>query len=268
VSDVLSRRERFAVVGSTNDVVRNWLADGTPEVCLAIADEQTAGRGRDGRTWRAPAGSSVLLSLGFRPSWLRPEHAWRLAALVSLAMAEATEAVIGGPSGTVHLKWPNDLVSIRDGGIRKLAGVLGETDGLGTTDPRAIVGVGVNVDWVAADFPADLSASMTSLREIAGRPIDREALLDAFLGRLASRVRETRLSGFQEAEWVRRQVTTGRVVDLISPDGSHSVTRATGVDPDSGALLVEDPEAPGTSRPVLVGEISHVRLAEPIVAGV
>jgi BirA family biotin operon repressor/biotin-[acetyl-CoA-carboxylase] ligase len=268
VSDVLSRRERFAVVGSTNDVVRDWLADGTPEVCLAIADEQTAGRGRDDRTWTAPAGSSILLSLGFRPSWLRPQHAWRLAALVSLAMAEAVDAAVGGPRGTVHLKWPNDLVAIRDGAIRKLAGVLGETDGLGTTDPRAVVGMGVNVDWVATEFPADLSGSMTSLREIAGRPIDREAILDAFLGRFASSLRGTRLGGFQEAEWVRRQVTTGRVVDLIAPDGSHSVVRATGVDPDSGALLVEDPEAPGTPRPVVVGEISHVRLAEPIVAGV
>jgi BirA family transcriptional regulator, biotin operon repressor / biotin---[acetyl-CoA-carboxylase] ligase len=268
VSDLLSRREHFTVVGSTNDVVREWLADGTPEVCLAIADEQTAGRGRDGRSWTAPAGSSVLLSLGFRPSWLRPEHAWRLAALVSLAMAEAADVVVGRPSGTVHLKWPNDLVAIRDGGVRKLAGVLGETDGLGTADPRAVVGIGVNVDWDVSDFPADLAGSMTSLREIAGRPIDREAMLDEFLARLASRIQETRLGGFQEAEWVRRQVTTGRVVDLGAPDGSHAVVRATGVDPDSGALLVEDPDAPGTTRPVLVGEISHVRLAEPIVAGV
>jgi BirA family biotin operon repressor/biotin-[acetyl-CoA-carboxylase] ligase len=268
VIDLLSRREHFTVVGSTNDVVRHWLADGTPEVCLAIADEQTAGRGRDGRSWTAPAGSSLLLSLGFRPSWLRPEHAWRLAALVSLAMAEAADAVVGGSTGAVHLKWPNDLVAIRDGGVRKLAGVLGETDGLGTADPRAVVGIGVNVDWDATNFPADLSGSMTSLRVLAGQPIDRDALLDAFLSRLAAWIRETRLGGFQEAEWVRRQVTTDRVVDLFASDGSHSVVRAIGVDPDSGALLVEDPDSPDTSRPVLVGEISHVRLAEPIVAGV
>ena len=63
----IARRERFAVVGSTNDVVREWLAGGTPEVCLAVADEQTAGRGREGRTWTAPAGGALLLSLGFRP---------------------------------------------------------------------------------------------------------------------------------------------------------------------------------------------------------
>ncbi len=87
----LARQERFAVVGSTNDVVRDWLAAGTPEVCLAVADEQTAGRGREGRTWVAPAGGALLLSLGFRPTWLAPERVWRLAATASLAMAEAAE---------------------------------------------------------------------------------------------------------------------------------------------------------------------------------
>ena len=66
----LARREQFDRVGSTNDVVRSWLAAGTAEVCLAIADEQTAGRGRAGRAWLAPPGAGLLLSLGFRPTWL------------------------------------------------------------------------------------------------------------------------------------------------------------------------------------------------------
>src|SRR3954465_9669135 len=106
----LSRQERFAVVGSTNDVVRGWLGEGTPEVCLAVADEQSRGRGREGRTWTAPAGAGLLLSLGFRPVWLAPEHAWRLAATASLAMAQAAEAATGLVEGTIRLKWPNDLV--------------------------------------------------------------------------------------------------------------------------------------------------------------
>ena len=87
----LARQERFDVVGSTNDVVRGWLADGVAEVCLAVADEQSAGRGREGRTWTAPAGRALLLSLGFRPTWLAPERVWRLAAVTSLAMADAGE---------------------------------------------------------------------------------------------------------------------------------------------------------------------------------
>ena len=68
----ISRQERFPSVGSTNDVVRAWLADGTPEVCLAVADEQTAGRGRNGRTWLAPPGAGLLCSIGFRPTGWRP----------------------------------------------------------------------------------------------------------------------------------------------------------------------------------------------------
>ena len=75
-----------------------------------MADEQTAGRGRAGRRWVAPAGGALLLSVGFRPTWLEPERAWRLAAVVSLAMAEAAESIAGLPGGRVRLKWPNDLV--------------------------------------------------------------------------------------------------------------------------------------------------------------
>src|SRR5215207_2646404 len=138
VTQLLARQERFAVVGSTNDVVRGWLADGTPEVCLAVADEQTAGRGRDGRTWVAPRGHALLLSLGFRPTWLPPERVWRLAAITSVAMAEAAESLAGVAAGSIRLKWPNDLVVGDGAGIRKLAGVLGETAGLGTADPCAV----------------------------------------------------------------------------------------------------------------------------------
>ena len=138
----LARQEHFAVVGSTNDVVRGWLAAGTPEVCLAVADEQTAGRGREGRTWEAPAGGALLLSLGFRPTWLGPDRVWQLAATVSLAMAASAEAVAGLPEAAIRLKWPNDLVLEGSDGVRKLAGVLGETDGLGGPDPRAVIGIG------------------------------------------------------------------------------------------------------------------------------
>ena len=124
----------------------------------------------------APRDAALLLSLGFRPAWLAPDAAWRLAAIISLAMADAAEATAGLAPGTIRLKWPNDLVVEGPGGagVRKLAGVLGETDGLGGPDPRVVVGIGINTDWAAADFPPELAASMTSLREIAGRrPIDQ-----------------------------------------------------------------------------------------------
>ena len=266
----LARREHFDRVGSTNDDVRGWLADGTPEVCLAVADEQTAGRGREGRAWVAPPCAALLVSLGFRPAWLAPDHVWRLAAIASLAMAGAAEDTAGLVAGAVRLKWPNDLV-IATGAparVRKVAGVLGETDGLGTADPRVVIGLGINADWVAADFPPDLAATMTSLREAAdGGPVDTAALLDAFVARLEPGIEALRAGDFDGAAWTHRQITTGRTIRVETSTGSET-HRALGVDPATGALIVEDRAVATGQRRVLVGEVTHVRLAEPIAGAV
>jgi BirA family transcriptional regulator, biotin operon repressor / biotin---[acetyl-CoA-carboxylase] ligase len=261
VTGFLARQEQFAVVGSTNDVVRGWLAEGVPEVCLAVAGEQTAGRGREGRTWLAPAGGALLLSLGFRPTWLAPDRVWRLAASVSVAMAASAEAVAGLPDGAIQLKWPNDLVLDGRDGVRKLAGVLGETDGLGGPDPRAVIGIGLNTNWAVAGFPPALAGSMTSLQETsAGRSIDHEALLGAFLSRLEVGIDELRRDRFDVAAWTDRQVTSGRPVELVAPDGAVTTVQALGVDAATGALVVEDDRVPTGERHVLVGEIRHVRV--------
>ncbi|MFL5775011.1 MAG: biotin--[acetyl-CoA-carboxylase] ligase [Chloroflexota bacterium] len=262
----LARREHFPVVASTNDVVRGWLAGGEPEVCLAVADEQTAGRGRDGRTWTASPGRALLLSLGFRPAWLAPEHTWRLAAVAGLAMAEAGEVTAGLAHGTIRLKWPNDLV-IEDaakGTTLKLAGLLGETHGLGSRDPTAVVGIGINADWSRAEFPADLSDAMTSLREAGGRPIDNDALLDAFLASLERRVEELRNGAFPAASWLDRQLTTGRAIRLVEREREPATVLAIRSDPDSGALVVADATSPTGERRVHSGEVVHVRLASQV----
>lgn len=294
----LSRLERFSSVGSTNDVVRAWLASGMSEVCVAVADEQTAGRGRQGRTWQAPPGAALLASLGFRPAWLPADRTWRLPALAALAMCDAAEDAAGLPVGAIRLKWPNDLV-IEVGGpnalltgvpdaaaaaarlaapvaLRKLAGILGESDGLGTADPRLIVGIGINAGWAAADFPPDLVGTMTSLREAsADRPIDVDALLDGFLERLEARVAALRTGYFDVAGWAERQATTGRLVTLHDAvgtaagdtgDGATGRTfarpvRALGVDAATGALVVEDESTTSGERLVHAGEVVHVRLA-------
>ncbi len=263
----VSRQERFAVVGSTNDVVRGWLAEGTPEVCLAVADRQTAGRGRNGRPWLAPAGSALLVSLGFRPAWLRPERVWRLAATASLAMADAAEQLAGLPDRAIALKWPNDLYTNEQ--PRKVAGVLGETDGLGGPDPRAVIGIGVNADWSADAFPPELAATMTSLRELAhGRPVDPALLLDAFLTRLEVRIDALRSGRFDVAGWSDRQLTTGREIELEQPDGRRRQHMALGVDAESGGLVVDDATANSGERILHVGEVRQVRLAHGAQVGV
>ena len=281
----ISRIERFGSVGSTNDIVRGWLAEGRPEVCVAVADEQTAGRGRSGRTWTAPPGVGLLLSCGFRPSWLAPDRVWRLGATVSLAMCDAAEEVAGLPVGTIRLKWPNDLVVEVAGphalltgaasaaeaaarlaaplALRKVAGVLGETSGLGTDDPQAVVGIGINADWAATDFPPELASSMTSLREAsAGRPIDREALLEAFLGYLEARLDALRAGFFDVATWVARQALTDRIVRLDGYAGHEDVDLGVeGFDGTTGAMVVIGPAAASEPWLVHAGEVVHVRLA-------
>jgi len=256
----LSRLERFDVVTSTNDVVAGWLAEGTPEVALAIADRQTAGRGREQRTWIAPPGAALLLSLGFRPSGMPLADGWRLAALLALATAEAAESVSGLPDGTIGLKWPNDLVAeAPDGSMRKIAGVLGESTADGDLLGSAVVGVGLNCDWPAEDFPVSIAQTMTSLRELSRRRVDREAILVELLEALDRRYRALRRGDFDGRAWVHRQWTTGR--RLTVETGSRRVEgRGAGVDPQTGALLVETYE--GTVA-VGSGEVISCRLAEP-----
>jgi BirA family biotin operon repressor/biotin-[acetyl-CoA-carboxylase] ligase len=269
----LSRHERFESVASTNDIVRGWLTEGTAEVCLAVADEQTLGRGRSGRSWVAPSGAALLMSLGFTPTYLEPDRLWRLAAVVAIAMADAAEEVAGLAMGTLRFKWPNDIVVDAPGapaGVRKLAGLLGESEGVGTAGVRAVVGIGTNVAWPRAHFPAELADTMTSLHDITGgRTVAADELLEAFLIRLEARVISLREGHFDVATWHSRQITTGRTVRVDMPDESVIVANAVGVDGATGALLIED--GAGGERELLAGEVTHVRLAadtDSISAGV
>jgi BirA family biotin operon repressor/biotin-[acetyl-CoA-carboxylase] ligase len=177
-------------------------------------------------------------------------------------MAEAAESAAALPDGTIRLKWPNDVVLDAADRWLKLGGVLGETDGLGTADPRVVIGMGVNVDWAAADFPADLVGAMTSLSEAAGRrSIEQTDVLDLFVPRLEARVEALRAGNFDEAEWRARQATTGRRIRLELPNGDVEEVLATDVDAETGALLLDD------GRRVLSGEVRHVR-AVPLAARV
>ena len=263
----VSRFELFDTVGSTNEVVADWLRHGTPEVCVSVADEQSAGRGRNGRTWTAPSGAALLSSLGFRPTYLEPAQQWRLAAIVSLAMASAIEATAGLVPSTVRLKWPNDLV-VRTGidgagPVQKLAGVLGETHGAGTDDPQAVIGIGVNVDWDRTQFPGSFAEDMTSMSELApNRRVHPADLYTAFTADFGPLLEGLQAGRFAAEAWRARQLTNGSVVRLERPDGSSENVRAIDVDPTSGALIIESLLGESPARAVSVGEIRHLRLAE------
>jgi BirA family biotin operon repressor/biotin-[acetyl-CoA-carboxylase] ligase len=255
-----ARLERFKAVDSTQRIVRDWLDKGADEVAVAVADYQTAGRGRHGREWLAPSGAALLLSVGFRPRRLPARHSWRLPAVVSLAMRDAAEEVAGLKDGTLWLKWPNDIVAERPRvGLVKVAGVLGESAIVDDHVDSAVVGIGINSDWRAIDFPWAIAPAMTSLRELAGRrPIDNEQLLQAFLARLEPRYEALERGQFDVAGWSTNQVTTTRHVGVELPTESIGGI-ATGIDPETGALLLSGDD--GRSLEVDSGEVVRCRVA-------
>ena len=198
-------------VGSTMDLARELLVglDDSQLPALVVADEQTAGRGRMGRPWVAPAGSALLASLALRPRWLPPAQGVALVWMAAVALCEAVEEVT--PLRPA-LKWPNDLLVAARGGAdagpvpelphhqapqapavhdprapapgqawAKAAGILLEVSLGGDGIEAAVIGCGVNVS--AAPPPAATRYPATSLAEAAGAPVSRLALLRALLRR-------------------------------------------------------------------------------------
>lgn len=226
---------------------------------MAVSDYQTAGRGRQGREWMAPPKSGLLLSVGFRPAGLDADHGWRLAAIVSLAMRDAAEDTAGLKDGTIWLKWPNDLVADgQDRSLIKVGGVLGETVLEGNSIASAVVGVGINTDWKAVNFPWALAPAMTSLRELSGRrPIDNEQLLTAFLDRLEPRYEALLKGQFDAGGWSAAQRTTGRLVS-VEVAGQIVDGVGAGVDPETGELIVT--VANGKTYAIDSGEVVRCRV--------
>ncbi len=223
-------------IPSTNIEAKRFAAAGAPEGTLVIADEQTAGKGRHGRRWVAPARTCLLFSLVFRPSLLAQQVA-RLTMLASLATAEAIEVVTHLP---VAIKWPNDLVISGPPGaperVRKLGGILSETALSGKRLAYGIVGIGINVNV----DPVDLGKVMTpatSLQAELGRPLDRISLLAGILEQIEAWSPE--LTGERiVAAWAERLITVGQRV--VASQGKEPLEGyAEGVAPD-GELLLRD----------------------------
>jgi BirA family biotin operon repressor/biotin-[acetyl-CoA-carboxylase] ligase len=237
----------YRSIGSTNDVARELAAQGAPEGTLVIADEQTAGKGRLGRRWLAPPGTSLLMSLLFRPRSLAPSQAQRLTMICSLAVVEAIEALTGLSAA---IKWPNDIVVQG----KKAGGILTE---LGATSERldhAVVGLGLNVnlDFGAAEPMGELAATATSLSQELGREVSRLALLWRILENVESRYQRLGAGELPHDEWASRLITLHNRVVVDTPQGVVEGW-AEGVDADGALILRTDH---GDRQRVLAGDVT------------
>jgi BirA family biotin operon repressor/biotin-[acetyl-CoA-carboxylase] ligase len=215
-------------VGSTQDVARAEAERGVPEGTVVLAEEQTSGRGRLGRSWISPAGKNLYVTLVMRP------HARLLRTLsivAPLAIAEALEGVAGF---TCRIKWPNDVLV--EG--RKIAGVIIETDLAGDVVRHALVGMGVNVNLDVQAVP-EIADIATSVRQELGRDGSREEVLAALLNAFEERYSEAQESDVAFRVWRSRLETLGRRVSAALPDRVE-VGVAEDVDAEGNLLIRRD----------------------------
>ena len=227
-----------AVVGSTNDEAWAACAANAPDGTVVVADAQTRGRGRGGRSWHTAPGQGLALSVLLRQGCEWP--ALGLLPLVAgLAVAQALERLGGAPA----LKWPNDVLL----GDRKVAGVLCET-----RRGAAVVGAGITLGQAADEFPEEIAATATSLA-LAGVNSPREDVAAAFVGALETRWDALRRDGpaaLIEA-WRARAAFWGREV-TVRAGGGELRGVARGLDADGALRLAL---ADGTETVVRAGDL-------------
>jgi len=241
------RINRVERTGSTNADVLAAALRGEPEGLVVVAQTQTAGRGRQGRTWESPQGGGLWFTVLLRPHDVAVARLGWLPLLAGVALAEAVRATAKVEAG---LKWPNDLLV----GGAKCAGILAEATGTG----GVAVGIGLNTNLAEERLPpTPTGVKATSLRLHAGSAVDNDEILGAVLDRLAVRYAEWRThSGDADASGLRSAytencVTIGRRVRAILPGGAEISGRATTVDID-GRLVVG-------GQAVAAGDVVHLR---------
>ncbi len=238
----------FEETASTNTEAFRLAEAGAPEGTVVIADRQTAGKGRLGRQWVSPGGVNLYLSLVLRPD-LPPYEAPQLTFLSAVAVARAIEDLAGIKA---EIKWPNDLLI----GGRKVAGLLNEMSAETDRVSFVILGIGVNINMAAGQFPDGLRTPATSLMIESGRQISRSLFAARLLELLDSGYATFAESGFGTVreEWGRRCNAFGRNVMVES--GIAVLTGAfSGIDHD-GAMLVRFED--GRVERVMSGDVTII----------
>ncbi|HSW10197.1 MAG TPA: biotin--[acetyl-CoA-carboxylase] ligase [Bacillota bacterium] len=238
---------RYATLPSTSTTVGEFGHQGWPEGLAVLADEQSSGRGRLGRSWHSPGGAGVWMSVLLRPAF-PPEQAPRLAITAGLSVARAIRRTAGL---ACDLKWPNDV--LLNG--RKLAGILAEVARAGDRSFFVVLGVGINVSVADDQWPPSLRAAATSLTA-AGCPADRIALAEAVLEEL-----DGDYSRLLAGEWesVRRewQAASSMLGEAVTVSAGCSIIRGRARQLGSLGELVLELED-GSMREVVAGEVTVI----------
>lgn len=243
--------------GSTNADLLAAAAQGEPEGAVRVTDHQTAGRGRQGRSWQDEPGNSMLMSVLLRP----PAAVAPLVPLISgLAVTDGVNHLLAGPGAPepvpvrAALKWPNDVL-VPELGERKLCGILAEATTAGAEAGRLVVvsGMGLNIRF-ASPPPDEIAQRAATLEELAGRPVDRwdvvAAVLTHFERWLAAA--EARPAAVLDA-YRGRCLTVGRTVRMQTATGVlEGVASAVA---DTGGLVIDTADGPVT---VTAGDAHHI----------
>lgn len=219
----------FDAIGSTNDRALAWAEAGAEEGCVVLADAQSAGRGRLGRTWASPAGAGIYVSVVLRPA------AQAMPLLTIAAGLGVSEGIAASTGLQTHVKWPND-VCVAGRPSRKLAGLLAEAGSSADRVLHVVLGIGINV--LPAAYPPDVAARATSLEAELGRAVHRGAVLAECLAGVWRRYEMLTAgrSGDVLADWRHRaSASFGRRVEWDEPAGTQ---RGIARDVDSSGALV------------------------------
>jgi BirA family transcriptional regulator, biotin operon repressor / biotin---[acetyl-CoA-carboxylase] ligase len=233
---------------STNVTAFQLAAEGAEHGEIVITEQQTAGKGRRGRAWSSPSGLNLYFSAILRPE-LPPQRASELTLVAAVALAE----VLRAQGADARIKWPNDVQL--EG--RKVAGILTELSADPDQVKFVVLGVGVNLNAGAGDFPPELAGTATSLSLVLGRRVNRALFTSALWGRLEEWLDLHHEVGFEPVRqrWMEMSSTLGQEV-RVRVDRTELQGVAESIDA-AGALMVRTPG--GSLERVLAGDVEQVR---------
>ncbi len=242
----------YKEIESTNTAAMRLAAEGAPEGTLILAEAQTKGRGRMGRTWYSPKGLNLYLSLILRPSCTARQAPW-LGLAAAVAVSETIEKQVGLRA---RVKWPNDI----EISSRKVAGILSELAVARECVESLILGIGVNLNMEAKDLPAELSSIATSLKIEGGRTVERIRFLQELLATLEAWYGIFRKSSLEEIRksYLARFDLLGQPV-WVQQAGGRIQGRVMGLSPE-GALRLRRPD--GTEIAIQSGEVIQMRAVD------